>query len=256
MKAWAIIAAILLGMAWSTASRAADPELVPDVSQSDIEIQYSFTGEKLLLFGAILYPGGQLPDERTDIVVVLKGPSTPLLVREKRKVAGIWINADSVRLRSAPSFYAIGSSRPIGEIVDERTAAIYELGLNNLQLSPIGFETSQELNRFESGFIWLNQRKFLLSEEADAVSIREGVLYRATLDIPARVPVGRITAQTFLISNGEVVAVASREISVRKSGFERFVATAAQDYGFLYGLAAVLVSLLFGYLASLYFNRR
>src|SRR3546814_7185870 len=34
------------------ASAAADPRLVPDVSSRAIEIQYSFTGEELLLFGA------------------------------------------------------------------------------------------------------------------------------------------------------------------------------------------------------------
>src|SRR3546814_7468849 len=100
---------------------AADPRLVPDVSSRAIDIQYSFTGEELLLFGAILYPGQRLPDDRADIVVVLKGPVRPIILREKRRVAGVWLNADSIRLRTSPGFYAIGSSRPIGDIVDERT---------------------------------------------------------------------------------------------------------------------------------------
>ncbi len=82
------------------------------------------------------------------------------------------------------------------------------------------------------------------------------MLYRATMNVPTRVPVGDITAQTFLISNGQVLAVASRDITVRKTGFERFVAIAAQKYGFLYGLAAILLSLAFGYAASVYFGRR
>ena len=38
------------------------PRLVPDVSQREIEIRYSFTGAELLLFGAILYPGGRVPE--------------------------------------------------------------------------------------------------------------------------------------------------------------------------------------------------
>ena len=116
----------------------AKPVLVPDVSQRDIEIVYSFTGAELLLFGAILYPGGRLPDDDkpTDIVVVVKGPIQSILVREKEKVAGIWINAERARYRSAPSFYAIATSRPITQLVDDRTRAIYELGLDSLQLSP------------------------------------------------------------------------------------------------------------------------
>jgi len=159
-------------------------------------------------------------------------------------------------MRSAPAFYAIGSTRPIGDIVDERTAAIYELGLRNLQLSPTGFTTPGQLRRFEAGLIDLNRRTQIYSEDPDAVSIREGVLYRATINVPARVPVGDITAQTFLVANGQVLAVASRDITVRKTGFERFIAIAAQEFGFLYGLAAILISLAFGYAASAYFSRR
>lgn len=249
----ALLAALPLA---STPLGAAEPQLVPDVSQADIQIEYSFTGAQLLLFGAILYPGGRLPNEKVDIVVVLKGPSMPITLREKTQIGGIWVNADAIELRSAPSFYAIGSSRPINEIVDERTAAIYELGLANLQLSPTKFASADQLDRFQAGLIDLERRGRIYSQNPRAVSIREGVLYRAAMEVPARVPVGRITAETFLIENGRVIAVASREITVRKSGFERFVAIAARDYGFFYGLAAILLSLGFGYGASAYFARR
>src|ERR1700761_259832 len=115
---------------------AARPVLVPDVSDSQVQIVYSFTGADLLLFGAILYPHGRQPDHPADIAVVLKGPTQSILVREKRKIAGMWLNADSARFRSAPTFYAIASSRPLGQLIDQRTAAIYELGLNSLQMSP------------------------------------------------------------------------------------------------------------------------
>jgi acyl-coenzyme A synthetase/AMP-(fatty) acid ligase len=61
---------------------AAEPVLVPDVSARSIEIRYSFSGAQLLLFGAILYPGGKVPRRPADIVVVLKGPVQPIVVRE------------------------------------------------------------------------------------------------------------------------------------------------------------------------------
>jgi Putative transmembrane protein (Alph_Pro_TM) len=48
---------------------AAEPILVPDVSQRKIDIVYSFTGAELLLFGAILYPGGRLPSKDAEIAV-------------------------------------------------------------------------------------------------------------------------------------------------------------------------------------------
>jgi uncharacterized protein (TIGR02186 family) len=235
---------------------AQEPSLVPDVSARTIEIRYSFTGAQLLLFGAILYPGGRAPSRTPDVAVVVKGPVQPILVREKQKVAGIWMNADSHRFRSAPGYYAIASSRPIRELVDERTAAIYELGLNDLQLSPGGGALPEKERRFEAGLLDLRKREGLYAENPQGVEISEGVLYRARISIPSQVPVGTYTAETFLIDNGKVVAAATRDIEIGKSGFERFVAESARRHGFLYGLASVLLSLGLGWAAAWAFARR
>jgi uncharacterized protein (TIGR02186 family) len=247
--------ALLLLLAAPLALGAAEPKLVPEVSQRHIEIRYSFSGAELLLFGAIVYPGGRTPSDGADIAVVVKGPVEPLVVREKRKVAGIWMNVESARFRSAPGFYAVASSRPLSELVEERTAAIYELGLQNLQLSPGPGASPETQRRFEAGLIDLRQRGQLYFENPKGVSISEGVLYQARLSIPARVPVGNYTAETFLIRDGRVIAGAVREIRIEKSGFERFVARAADRWSFTYGLTAVLVSLFLGWSASALFRR-
>ncbi|MDP9414131.1 MAG: TIGR02186 family protein [Pseudomonadota bacterium] len=234
---------------------ASEPKLVPDVSQREIEIRYSFTGAELLLFGAILYPGGRVPTDRVDVAVVVKGPVQPILVREKQKVAGIWMNVESERFRSAPSFYAVASSRAIADLIDERFAAIYELGLQNLQLSPGAGATPEERRRFEAGLIDLQQRQQLYKEDPNGVEITDGVLYRARIYIPARVPVGNYTAETFLIRDGRVIAAAVREIRIEKLGFERFVGEAADRWSLVYGLVAVAVSLFLGWAASAVFRR-
>lgn len=235
---------------------AESPRLVPDVSQRRIDIIYSFTGAELLLFGAILYPGGRIPDRPADIVVVLRGPAEAIIVREKKKIAGIWLNAASTRFRSMPSFFAVASARPLKDLVNDRTAAIYELGIDNLQLSPSSLDTAEDQKRFEEGLVDLKQRGGLYVEDAKGVEITDGVLYRARIAIPARVPIGKYTAETFLIQDGRVLAAAVRDVEIDKSGFERFVAAAAQTHEILYGLAAVAISLLFGWAASRIFNRR
>jgi len=230
----------------------AKPLLVPDVSQRNIQIAYSFTGAELLLFGAILYPGGRRPtdEQPADIVVVVKGPTQSVLMREKEKVAGIWVNAERLRYRSAPSFYAIASSRPITQLVDDRTRAIYELGLDSLQLSPASSAPTAVQDRFQHGLVDLKQRAGLYVEAPQAVEITGGVLYRARVTIPARVPVGRFTAETFLIRDGHVLTAAVRDIDIRKSGFERFVARSAERRSVAYGLTAVALSVLLGWAAG------
>ena len=237
-------------------SAAEKPVLVPDISARRVDIRYTFTGAQLLLFGAIIYPGGRPPSDTADIAVVLRGPVQPILVREKQKIAGIWMNADSNRFRSAPSFYSVASSRPITELVDGRTAAIYELGLDNLQLSPGGGALPEKERRFEAGLLDLRRRQGLFAENPRGVEISDRVLYRATITIPSQVPVGTYTAETFLIDHGKVLAAATRDIEIDKSGFELFIAQAARRYAFLYGLAAVLLSLLLGWAAAWAFRRR
>jgi uncharacterized protein (TIGR02186 family) len=233
------------------------PVLVPDISARRVDIRYTFTGAQLLLFGAIVYPGGRPPTKPADIVVVLRGPVQPILLREKQKVGGlIWMNADSSRFRSAPSYYAVASSRPISSLVDERTAAIYEMGLGNLQLSPGGGALPEKERRFEAGLLDLRTREALYSENPRGVEISNGVLYRATITIPSQVPVGTYTAETFLVDRGRVLAVATRDIQINKSGFERYVALAARRHSFLYGLVAVLLSLGLGWAAAAVFRRR
>jgi uncharacterized protein (TIGR02186 family) len=231
------------------------PVLVPDISSRRVQIRYSFSGAQLLLFGAVVYPGGRAPDRQVDIAVVLRGPEQPILVREKEKIAGIWMNADSNRFRSAPSFYAVASSRPISTLLDERTAAIYELGLHNLQLSPGGALPEKE-RRFEAGLLDLRSRRGLYSEAPHGVEITGGVLYRAVITIPSQVPVGTYTAETFLIDRHKVIAAATRDIQIDKSGFERTIATAARRHQLLYGLACVALSLGLGWAAAAAFRRR
>jgi uncharacterized protein (TIGR02186 family) len=248
-------AALLLALAPLLMAQA-KPVLVPDISARSIEIRYSFSGAQLLLFGAILYPGGRVPARPADIVVVLKGPVQPILVREKQKIAGIWMNADSNRFRSAPAFYAVASSRPVRELVDERTAAIYELGLQDLQLSPGGGALPDKERRFEAGLLDLRKRAGLYAENGNGVEISGGVLYRARIAIPSQVPVGTYTTETFLIDRGKVIAAATRDVEIGKAGFERYVALAARQHGFFYGLAAVLLSLGLGWAAAMAFRRR
>ena len=121
--------------------------------------------------------------------------------------------------------------------------------------SPGAGASPEERQRFEAGLIDLQQRRQLYLENPRGVEITGGVLYRARIDIPARVPVGNYTAETFLIRNGEVVAAAVRDIRIEKLGFERFVASAAQEWSLAYGLVAVAVSLLLGLGASAAFRR-
>lgn len=238
-----VVAALLL-------SAQSEPILVPEVSQDDVQVRQGFTGTDLLLFGAILDPRGQRAGQDYEIVVVLKGPTAPVRVREKQRVGGIWINANSTAFRSAPSFFAVASSAPIGDIVDERTAAIYEFGTEFIQLSPGGIIDLDEQRRFSEGLVDLRTRQGLFKEDMDGVEISEQVLYQARISLPSNVQTGSYTAETFAVTQGRVIASAIADVEVRKVGFERFIEVFSRQQAFFYGMLAVLMSVGTGWVAG------
>jgi uncharacterized protein (TIGR02186 family) len=248
MKRLFVVLALLL----LTAAR--DPILVPEVSQHEVQVRQGFRGTDLLLFGAILTPEGTRAGQDYDIVVVLKGPTRSIILREKSRIAGIWVNADSAEFRSAPTFFAVASSKPIAQIVDDKTAAIYELGLPWLQLSPIGSYNPKEQARMSAGLVDLMSREGLYRQDQRGVSISEQVLYQARISLPSSVQTGTYTAETFAINHGRVVASAISRVVVKKQGFERVVAQFAEQNGFFYGLIAVALSVAMGIAAGRLFT--
>lgn len=231
-----------------------DALLVPEVSQHDVQVRQGFTGTELLLFGAVLDPRGRA-GQGYDIVVVLKGPTEPIRLREKERFAGVWVNSQSSDFRSVPSYFAVASSQPIEQIVDNKTAAIYEFGTGYIQLSPSGNINPEDDRRFARGLVDLKQRQGLYKEDMDGVQIKQGVLYQARISLPSNVTTGTYTAETFAVTEGRVIASAESRVEVRKVGLEREVENFSQNFGLLYGALAVMLSVLMGWGAGRLFAR-
>jgi uncharacterized protein (TIGR02186 family) len=243
------LAALLLLLA--TPAGAAEPSLITDLSQERIDINTTFKGADLLVFGAIQYPSGRVPERAPDIAIVLRGPAQSVTVRRKEKVAGIWINTDAVRFESVPGFYAVASTRPISDLADDRTTAIYEIGVRNLQLSPASSVSARITRAFEAGLIAARRRAGLFAESPDGVQITGNVLYRARIAIPSAVPVGEYSAEIHLVRDARVIASTTVPIRIEKSGFERWIYVMAQEQSLAYGLVAVIAALMAGWIASL-----
>ena len=199
---------------------------------------------------AVLDPQGRAAGSDYDIVVVLKGPSEPVRLREKERFAGVWVNAASSDFRSVPSYFAVASSKPIADIVDEKTAAIYEFGTAYIQLSPSGVIEPEEQARFKAGLVDLKTRQDLYKQDFQGVQISEQVLDQSRISRPSNVSTGTYTAETFAVRDGRVIASAQAEVEVRKVGFERLVARYSQEWSLVYGLLAVMLSVGLGWAAG------
>jgi uncharacterized protein (TIGR02186 family) len=201
------------------------------------------------------------PDARdADVIVVLDGMAQPLLVRRKSNVAGLWVNTDAVGFESAPSYYAIVSTRPIEEIADTALLEKHAIGLEQVRLAPAAksvIDTQPaELKSFKDAVIRLKQKDGLYLKEDYAVIFIGRGLFRSSLELPANVPVGPLTARVYLFREGELLSTFQSRVRLEREGIELWLYRFAMRQPVLYGLMAVIVAIAAGLIASTAFRSR
>ncbi len=252
-EALRLVLGLLAGLALTGpgAAQRAAPQLLADLSEPEVRISYSFEGAELLVYGAIQYPPGREASADPRIAVVARGPLQEVVVRKKERVGGIWLNTRSARFNTAPAFLAVATSRPVSELVDARTADLWELGLDNIQLSPDSTQDPAATRAFGQGLLAERRRAGLYREEPRGVTISAGVLYRARIVIPSVAPIGDYEVLVHLIEDGRVVATAPGRFEVRKVGFEAQISRWAERNSISYGLATIAMAAMAGWAASL-----
>ena len=123
--------AIVIAVAWLAALPARAQPLVTDLSSYHIAITSRFTGTELLLFGAL---GRNIDPSRADLIVVIRGPELPAVVRRRARHFGIWINEENVRFAAAPGFYSTASTRPLDQLVSPQLLARNQIGVSHIKL--------------------------------------------------------------------------------------------------------------------------
>ena len=249
-------ASLLLSLGLTAAAEEQRPEVVQsDISMREISIQSNFTGVEIVLFGSIDFSKAPAPDEKPyDVIMVVRGPDRPLVVRRKERIAGLWMNGDSKTFSAVPDFYAVLASRPFRAIASEETLKPLGIGFANLDYGKTveGDNTDDE---FRANLIRLQQERRLFQESDDAIGFIGRSLFRGSVDLPVNVPIGRYTTQVFLFRDGKLLSQSQSSLQVHKVGLERVVYMLAYRYPLTYGLLAVLIAMSAGLLAWTAFRR-
>lgn len=243
---------LTLFCAQSHSARAQGDVLMTDLSERQFSINATFTGKELLLFGFI---GDSESGGRGDVVIVIRGPISDFLVRSKSKVAGIWINTSSVTFSDIPEFYSLYSNRPLAEFVPEAYLTAYGLGLDHIPFETTSTLPEEEIAAYRSATIEELKSSDLYSENESGVTIIGGHLFRATVSLPANITSGNYIADIYLIRDGNLKTIQSSTVFVDQSGVDRFISDLAHQQPILYGIMAVLMASLLGWIAGVVFNR-
>ena len=254
---------VLFAMVAALAPRGAGAQgLVADISRHQIEISSRFTGTSLLLFGAVDW--GRLPeDERPrgggspaftfrdhDIIVVVRGPALPYVVREKGEIGGVWVNREQAVLDRIPSFYALAATRPPAEILLPEELELHPLGLDRIPITwssppPPGREAE-----YRAAVLREFTRAGLYSERPRSLQVMGETLFRTEIYFPSHVPIGRYQAEVFLVRNGVVVSRQTALLTVDKIGLERAIHEFAHEAPAAYGLVAIMMAVGAGLIAG------
>ncbi len=223
--------------------------LVADLSNHLIAITTGFSGAEVLLFGAV--------EGRGDVVVVVRGPERREVVYRKSKVAGIWMNTARMAFEQVPAFYAVASTRPLTEIAAPSVLRSHELGIEWLRLSlPPAVASPNIAQQWREALIRNKQRAGLFVRQVGRVNFLGSTLFRTTVYLPPNVPVGLYRAEVYLLRDGLVVSAQTTPLSVSKIGMEADIYAVAHERPASYGVTAIALALLAGWLGHLAFRRR
>jgi len=224
--------------------------LVSGVSQDIIQITSNYTGSDIVVFGDI---EGQQSAAGRDIVVVVRGPDTDIVVRRRDRVAGIWINHDAANFSGMPGYYYLASTRPLPAIAGASALAPYGIGLQNLQ--PDVVHSHHDYEPFRQAALRYLGREKLYAEAPGGVEFLSDTLFRAHVPLPASVARGQYNVEVFLFRGGVIESAQSTPLFIDQTGLERRLYNFARESPLSYGLAAVLMAVIMGWLSSVIFRR-
>lgn len=243
---------LLLIAAFVTVASAAarGQALVADLSSHHVAISTGFTGTDVLLFGAL--------DGEGDVVVVITGPPETVAVRNKQRIAGIWVNADAVEFQGVPNFYAVASNRPLTEITSADIRETQQIGAEYIAATVAEDDKDRpaaDLARFREALIRNKQKNGLFSVEPEEISIVSDRLFRTQIHFPSNMATGSYTAVVYLFRDGEAIQAVSTPMLVEKVGVGAEIYNFAHEQSALYGIAAIVVAVFAGWLGGVIFRK-
>lgn len=233
---------ILFLLSWSNFALATS--LISGISNNEININTDFKGAQILLFGA--------KNDVGNIVVVVRGPQKNFIVSKKEKVFGIWYNGQRVSFKDSFSFYSLFSTFNRGEM-STNDLIDYELGRNNIKFKTVENITIDQFNEFRVQLIELLEKKKYYRADVKKIDFLDEALFKLSIDFPKNIILGTYVVEIYLINNGTVLSYQAIPIYVNQVGVNATIANFANNQKVLYGILAVLLAVIVGFITNYFF---
>lgn len=215
-----------------------------EVSDHDIQVTPCYAGERVKVWGRV--------DPGCDVVVKLTSRERDVTCSRMGKVGPFWMSVGRVRFGNVPRMYKIDANASLDMIVSRQEQLRYRFGLRGLRAS-LTVEGGSDADLHLDEFIAARKADGLFSFREGGVACREG-RFSTEFFWPCRVASGRYTIEAFAVRDRRVVGRRSVSVEVHEVGIEAFVSSLARSHGVVYGLAAVGLAFVVGFLMCLVFD--
>jgi uncharacterized protein (TIGR02186 family) len=227
--------------------------IVAGLSHASVAITADFTGEEILVYGAVKREA-PVPEGRLDVIVTIEGPPRSVVVRRKERQFGIWVNTQAVTIDRAPSFYAIASTAALEAILTETENLRHKITIPSA-IRAIGISAeAADSPRFVEALIRIRAEEERYAMDEHGVTLTEQTLFRTDVRLPANLTEGDYRVRLFLLRGGVVVDHQEQVIPVQKAGFERWIHNLSREAPLVYGLLSLVMAVAAGWGASAAFR--
>jgi hypothetical protein len=247
-RALSLISALslLLVAPWPHSVRA-DLHLIPD----SIPIGAFFSGMLVRVMGEI--PAG------SNAVVEVIGKRIEEQVLRKGRHYDIWMNEGQIDIENSPSLYLALSTDPSGF---SRWGADAQYGYTALKkrASFTGDTAGMTRSEIFHEFVDLKEHENLYGLLPGSLEVSPSAGNRmsvgGTFRIPSRVTPGDYRVRLSVVRQGRKLRSETAHLVIHMVGLPAFLATLARRHGALYGLLAIAIAVIFGFLVGVLFKRR
>lgn len=240
------LATVIFILSFFAGFNASASPIISGISTNDISIDTSFDGAKILLFGA--------KDDFGDIVIAVRGPKKDFMITRKEKSFGVWHNGKRVKIEDSFSYYAFFSTLKDHES-NQRILSELELSKENLKFRTAEDVKAGDKNEFQIELLDHMEKDQLYLGDEDSIDFLDETLFKVMLHFPKNIARGVYNVEIYLINNNHLSSFQTIPINVHQVGISARVLDFAYQNSLLYGILAVVLALVFGWLANHLFVR-
>lgn len=207
--------------------------------------------------GAPMTVSGEIPQGAQAVLEVEGQPTVEHLLRKGRR-GFLWMNVGEIKVQHAPTFYLVLSTAPDLLAAGAKNVPWgYQALQQRVKFS--GLIQAKEYGRFFQEFLELKESEGLYGMAPGGLKVTPGpagkALVRGTMQLPAKIVPGAYRVRLSVIPpNGGPPQVQEASLQVRMVGFPAMFSALAYEHGALYGILAVVIAIITGFVMGYLFK--